>query len=143
MFTENFDYQDLRRDFLSGILESELLGKTVYAEIIESGYAAKVSTPQMYAAIRYSIDLIIPFSRDIMMRWAYPLSPDNFSHIEDTHAHAIHNIYKGNGLSLERSVQLLEAVIVGSGTAIHNNSVISHSVIGRNCVIGSNVKIEQ
>lgn len=52
LFTENFDYQDIRKDFLSGILDSELLGKTVYLEIVDSGYAALVSTQQMYNAVR-------------------------------------------------------------------------------------------
>ena len=52
LFTENFDYQDIRKDFLSGILESELLGKTVYLEVLNSGYAAHISTQQMYNAVR-------------------------------------------------------------------------------------------
>ncbi len=53
LFTENFDYQDIRKDFLTGILESELLGKTVYAHILHEGYAAHVSTQQMYHAVRF------------------------------------------------------------------------------------------
>lgn len=54
LFTENFDYQDVRKDFLSGILESELLGKTVYTHIIDEGYAAHVSTLRMYHSVRFA-----------------------------------------------------------------------------------------
>jgi translation initiation factor eIF-2B subunit epsilon len=53
LFTENFDYQDIRQDFLHGILESDILGKTIYCHILESGYAAPASTLQMYNSIRY------------------------------------------------------------------------------------------
>jgi translation initiation factor eIF-2B subunit epsilon len=52
LFTENFDYQDIRQDFLHGILESDLLGKTIYCHFIENGYAAPASTLQMYNAVR-------------------------------------------------------------------------------------------
>ena len=98
LFTENFDYQDIRKDFLTGILESDLLGKTVYVDIVESGYAAQVSTQRMYKAV----------TNDVMMRWTYPLSPDNFSHLNNAngvrglHSHSINNVYKGDGLFIDR-----------------------------------------
>lgn len=35
LFTENFDYQDLRHDFVKGVLETvDLLGKTIYIQEI-------------------------------------------------------------------------------------------------------------
>lgn len=34
LFTENFDYQDTRMDFLKGVLESDILNKNIYAHII-------------------------------------------------------------------------------------------------------------
>jgi translation initiation factor eIF-2B subunit epsilon len=98
LFTENFDYQDIRKDFLTGILESDLLGKTVYVDIVENGYAAHVSTQQMYKAV----------TNDLMMRWTYPLSPDNFTHLSKVggvhglHTHSINNIYKGDALFIDR-----------------------------------------
>lgn len=33
LFTENFDYQDMKKDFVKGILESDLLGKTIYSHV--------------------------------------------------------------------------------------------------------------
>lgn len=59
LFTENFDYQNLRQDFAVGILESELLGKSIFCHLLDSHYAASVRTPSMYNAV----------SKDIMMRY--------------------------------------------------------------------------
>lgn len=52
LFTENFDYNDIRKDFLTGILESDILGKTIYSHVLYEGYVAQVSTQQMYDAVR-------------------------------------------------------------------------------------------
>lgn len=46
-------------------------------------------------------------------------------------SHVIH-IY----LIFSRDSKLQENVLLGSGTTIDSNAVISHSVIGRNCKIG-------
>ena len=35
LFTENFDYEDLRRDFVNGVLTSDLLSKNIYCYIRE------------------------------------------------------------------------------------------------------------
>jgi len=53
LFTENFDYQDMRRDFLRGILESDILGKKFVCKELESAeYAARISSTRMYDVIR-------------------------------------------------------------------------------------------
>lgn len=52
LFTENFDYQDIRKDFVRGILESDLLGKTIYAHILTDKYAARVTCPYVYDLVR-------------------------------------------------------------------------------------------
>lgn len=55
LFTENFDYQYLRPDFLHGILTSDLLGKTIHCSVVdESGppgqWAVAVSGVRSYDA---------------------------------------------------------------------------------------------
>ncbi len=52
LFTENFDYQDIRRDFVRGVLESDLLGKNIYAHILTDKYAARVTCPLVYDLVR-------------------------------------------------------------------------------------------
>ncbi|CAI2199571.1 5832_t:CDS:2, partial [Funneliformis geosporum] len=51
LFTENFDYQDIRKDFVYGILTSDLLGKTIYCHMVKDAYAARVRSLQTYDAI--------------------------------------------------------------------------------------------
>ena len=92
LFSENFDYQDLRRDFMTGILTSDLLESKIFVHVAPAaphsadaangraagegslwmprrgkgwGYAARVKDTQSYDAI----------SKDILARWLAPLGP--------------------------------------------------------------------
>src|SRR5947209_3724554 len=67
LFTENFDYDHIRRDFVHGILMDSLYGKSIHCHIVENEYAARVRSFQTYDAV----------SRDIISRWTYPLCPDS------------------------------------------------------------------
>lgn len=63
LLQDNFDWQDLRRDVLTGILgQFEMLGKTIYTHVLTSEYAARVHDAHTYDAV----------SRDIIQRWALP-----------------------------------------------------------------------
>ena len=79
--TENFDYHDLRRHFVNGVLTSELLGKKIAVHLvgsekddgkgdIRSGdggqYCERVRDTRTYGQI----------TCDILRRWAFPLVPD-------------------------------------------------------------------
>ena len=66
LFTENFDYQDLRQDFMKGILLSDILSYQFYVHILTDEYMACASTPFLYDAI----------SRDLLERWIYPIVPE-------------------------------------------------------------------
>lgn len=55
LFTENFDYQDLRVDFVHGVLTSDILGKTIYLHVPKRGYAARVKDTKAYVNITYVI----------------------------------------------------------------------------------------
>ena len=132
LFTENFDYQEVRHDFLPGVLESEILGKNIYCEIVSSGYSAAASCLQMYSAI----------SMDVLKRWAYPLCPDNFSQAGQSYTHSIKNVYEARNTDIDRTSILDYEVQVGFGTIIKQNGKISNSVIGNNCIIGKNVVLD-
>lgn len=53
LFQDNFDYQDLRRDFVHGVLTSDLLMKNIHTYVLREGYAARVKDTRSYDAIRY------------------------------------------------------------------------------------------
>ena len=53
LFTENFDYEDLRRDFVNGVLTSDLLSKNIYCYIANSGYGGNITSFEEYWRVRY------------------------------------------------------------------------------------------
>ena len=67
LWSDNFDNQSLRGDFLHGILKDyELNGKTVHTHVLKRGYAARVADEAAYARI----------ARDIRNGWCKPFSFD-------------------------------------------------------------------
>lgn len=67
LFSDNFDFQHIQRDFIRGVLSEEELGNKLFVHMLQNEYAAHVANMRAYAAI----------SRDILNRWAYPLCPDS------------------------------------------------------------------
>jgi translation initiation factor eIF-2B subunit epsilon len=53
LFQEIFHSNDLRRDFMTEILTSELLDKKIFCHFADDGYAARVRDPRTYAAVRW------------------------------------------------------------------------------------------
>ena len=52
LFQDNFDYGDIRRDFVYGVLTSDLLMKNIYCYVAKDGYAARVADTRSYDAVR-------------------------------------------------------------------------------------------
>ncbi|KAF9418775.1 hypothetical protein BGZ94_009602, partial [Podila epigama] len=132
LFTENFDYQDIREDFVHGILTSDLLGKTIHFHEVHDVYAARVRSTQMYDAI----------SKDIISRWTFPMVPDSNLQAGDCYEYRRGLVYKEKSVVLSRTCVVEDKVVIGANTQIAENSVLSNCVIGKNCVIGANVKID-
>ena len=53
LFQDNFDYGDIRRDFVHGVLTSDLLMKNIYCYVAKEGYAARVQDTRSYDAIAF------------------------------------------------------------------------------------------
>ena len=60
LFQDNFDYGDIRRDFVTGVLTSDLLMKNIYCYVVKDGYAARVADTRSYDSVRFAL-----FSFDI------------------------------------------------------------------------------
>ncbi|KAL3691739.1 hypothetical protein R1sor_005390 [Riccia sorocarpa] len=133
LFTDNFDYQHLRRDFVRGLLSDEILGNKIHTYEIIGDYAARIDNLRAYDVV----------SKDIIHRWTYPMVPDiRFASPETGIKIGRSNIYKEDGLVLAPTTIIGPSTVVGSGTSISDNTIIRNSVIGRGCTIGSNVVIE-
>ncbi|KAK9320508.1 nucleotide-diphospho-sugar transferase [Lipomyces orientalis] len=132
LFTENFDYNHIRKDFVHGILTSDLLGKTIFAHIVTDNYAARVRSLQTYDAV----------SKDVISRWTYPITPDSNLLADQTFQYQRGHIYKEDDIVLARSCRINSCTVIGAGTVVHDGTVITGSVIGRRCKIGKNVSIQ-
>ena len=133
IFQENFDYQDLRSDFLRGVLTSDLLKKTIYAYVTDGiEYAARVESWATYEAV----------SQDILARWTYPLAPDSNLLGNTSYKYEFNHVYKEDNIVLARSCKIGSCSCIGRNTFVDEGTSIKHSVIGRNCRIGKNVSIQ-
>lgn len=134
LYTENFDWQDSRRDFLKGVLTSEILGVRVATHIVgQHGYVGRVRSPHLYDSI----------SRDIIERWAFPIVPEaDLLEEEQLYTHSRGHIYVGPRVVLSRSARLERNVVLGAGVTVGEHTVIRNSILGPRCQIGSDVLIE-
>ncbi|KAG6557805.1 hypothetical protein Mapa_000572 [Marchantia paleacea] len=133
LFTDNFDYQHLRRDFVKGLLSDEVMGNKIYTYEIFGDYAARIDNMRAYDVV----------SKDVIHRWTYPMVPDiRFASPETGIKIGRSNIYKEDGVLLASTTVIGPSTVLGTGTSINDKSIVRNSVIGRGCTIGSNVVIE-
>jgi translation initiation factor eIF-2B subunit epsilon len=111
LFQDNFDYGDIRKDFVHGVLTSDLLMKNIYCYIAKEGYAARVKDTRSYDSIRLvpQIPPDVPShstdpSKDILSRWTFPLVPDDNHPGGHSYEHLRGNKYiaKDNSVILSR-----------------------------------------
>lgn len=129
IFTENFDYQSLRSDFVKGLLSSDLLKKHIYAYITSDEYAARVESWQTFDGI----------SQDVVERFCYPIVPERNLLSDQTYTYASHHVYKERDVRLSQSCKITSRVVIGRDTFIGDGTTLEGSVIGRGCKIGNNV----
>lgn len=133
LFTDNFDYQQLRRDFVKGLLSDEVMGYKIFTYEIHSEYAARIDNFRSYDAV----------SKDILDRWTYPIVPDiPFSRNGPPIRLDSQGIYKAAGVMQSRSAIIGGTTFLGEGTSIGDCCNITDSVIGQGCIIGCNVHIQ-
>ncbi|CAM1503792.1 Fc.00g013830.m01.CDS01 [Cosmosporella sp. VM-42] len=132
LWSESFDYELPRRNFLHGVLKDwELNGKMIYTEILEDGYAARASNLQLYDAI----------SRDVLSRWTYPFIPEANVVPKQAYQRQLNGVVIEDGASTADDAKISDSII-GRNTTIGAGSKISNSIIGRDCKIGANVTLE-
>lgn len=132
LFTENFDYNDIRTDFVKGIVTSELLGKTIYTHIIDKQYSARVESYQTYDAV----------SKDIISRYSYPITPEYNLLDGQSYQYQHGHIYKEDNVVLSQSCIVRKQTIIGKETYIGEKATVTKSIIGRRCKVGKNTVIE-
>ncbi|EJD05818.1 nucleotide-diphospho-sugar transferase [Fomitiporia mediterranea MF3/22] len=135
LFQDNFDYQDIRTDFVHGVLTSDLLMKNIYCHVVSDGYAARVKDTKSYASI----------SKDILARWTFPIVPDNnypgTSSISYEHTRGNKYLSVSSPPQLARTSHIGPLTLLGPGTSIASDARVVRSVLGENCFLeqGSSV----
>ena len=136
LFTDNFDYQNLRRDFVVGTLNERELGNNIYSHILgPSEYAVRVDSLRTYDAV----------SKDVIQRWNYPMCPDTNAlprGEKSTYSHEWPNVYKEQNVDVHETATIGSGVVIGEGCVIGAGSVIGSSTLGRGTVIGANCVVK-
>ncbi|KAJ7978051.1 Translation initiation factor eIF-2B subunit epsilon [Quillaja saponaria] len=132
LFTDNFDYQHVRRHFVKGLLLDDIMGYKIFTHEIHSSYAARIDNFRSYDTV----------SKDIIHRWTYPLVPDVKFFGNSATKLERQGMYRASEVAQSRSAEIGPFTVIGYGTNIGSNTKISSSVIGEGCTIGSDVYIE-
>mmetsp|Transcript_31634 Transcript_31634/g.50502 ORF Transcript_31634/g.50502 Transcript_31634/m.50502 type:complete len:794 (+) Transcript_31634:290-2671(+) len=130
---ENYDYQDLRRDYIRNEVQNEIGYRITAHELTSpSDYACRVMSLRQYDAI----------SKDIVRRWLYPLVPDvNWWSETSQYRFERGFRYCDRNIKTSRTSSIGENTVVASGCEIGDGSKLISCVLGENCKIGSNVTI--
>ncbi|SAM85213.1 related to Translation initiation factor eIF-2B epsilon subunit [Ustilago bromivora] len=156
LFSENFDYQALRRDFVLGILTSDLLDSKIFVHVAPTGppasavqiasssfpetvgtstygrgYAARVKSPADYDAI----------TKDVIGQWTYPLGPAGYLPGGQRYSPRSGLRFLGDNVVLSRTCQLGPHTLIGCQSEIGEKASLQQSVLGSSVKIGSRTNI--
>ena len=129
-FADNYDYQNIRRDYVHNEVQSKEIGWK-FSAFFTHEYAARIQDLRTYDSI----------CKDIVQRWTYPIVPDSNFTGKTTFALSRGSVYKEEGLQLAPTA-LGNATLVGAGSVLGTDTWISRTTVGRGCRIGSRVVIE-
>ena len=153
--TENFDYHDLRRHFLNGVLLSELLGKNIGVHLVGSDEKdSEVGTGSgMYVERVRDTRTYGDISNDVLTRWTFPLTPDLMALDGAQYELRKGNVYIAkdhvslgrwdpsslnmwNELMIRRTTVLDGPCLVGPRSALNEGAVLAGSTLGADCAVG-------
>ncbi|KAJ6309929.1 hypothetical protein OIU76_014803 [Salix suchowensis] len=130
LFTDNFDYQHLRRHFVKGLLFDDIMGYKIFTHEIHSSYAARIDNYQSYDTI----------SKDIIQRWTYPFVLDvMFSGNSATHLER-EGMYRASEIEQSRSAHI--GSYIWDSVTIEDGRDIRHAIICDGVVIKSGATLE-
>ncbi|KAJ2558542.1 translation initiation factor eIF-2B epsilon subunit, GEF [Coemansia sp. RSA 1933] len=170
LFTENFDYQTMRRDFIHGILASDLLASAIYTHVLSGTSALAFDGPSSsggglggfgeantatasadvefdfishsgYAAGVIDTSTYDAISRDLVGRWAYPLCPDSSSADGSTYTYNRGCVYKAQSVFLGRESHVARNVVLGPNSHVADFARVSEAVLGARCRVGENAVV--
>ncbi|WVQ82809.1 hypothetical protein IAT38_004941 [Cryptococcus sp. DSM 104549] len=147
--TENFDYHDLRRHFVNGVLTSELLGKKIAVHVVGEGEEEPKGDVRNGGGGRYvervrDTRTFGEVTRDVLRRWAFPLAPDLNEPGGVQYELRVGNVYIArDSVVLARTTTLSGPLLIGPRSALSHSTHVHQSTLGADCKIGANTTIKQ
>jgi translation initiation factor eIF-2B subunit epsilon len=132
LWSDNFDNQAPRKDFLFGVLKDyELNGKTIHTYIVKDSYSSRAADFWSYNSI----------SQDFKRGVVTSLAVENNVFGNTQYHRSLNSDVVDLTAITARPTKLASGAIIGPGTSIGAGSAISDSVVGQRCHIGKNAKI--
>ncbi|WFD44467.1 translation initiation factor eIF-2B epsilon subunit, GEF [Malassezia psittaci] len=159
LFTENFDYQGLLREFVQGILTSDLLEAKIFLHIAPPANATSTSSgvpwdstaPGSLGLPAYGAGYMLRasgmaayevISNDILSGWTYPYTPRlrlpssfNYSHLSSLR-------FLGEGATYALTARIGFRSLIGSASRLKDEVDVHHCTIGSRVTIGARTKID-
>ena len=133
LWSDNFDNQAPRKDFLFGVLKDyELNGKTIHTYMVKEHYAARAGDLSSYASI----------SEDMQRRLVTSMTVENNVFSGTHYQRSRRGPVRDSEIILARPNKIDSRTVIGAGTSIGAGSTIQKSVIGQRCHVGRNSYIE-
>ena len=132
LFADNFDFQTME-DFIRGVLmNEEILNSRIYWQQLNSDdYSLPIVSWNAYHTL----------TRDILNRHSYPLTPNAIPFLK-TFIYMPRSTYKHRNATLAKGCRLEEDSVLCQNSALGNDTSVTRSVIGHNCLVGCNVTIK-
>jgi len=133
LWSDNFDNQAPRKDFLYGVLKDyELNGKTIHTYIIKDRYASRAGDLLSYAAI----------SHDLRHRFVPSIAVENNVFGNSHYKWSRRGYIQDRDVTTARPSHIEPGSIIGSGTSVGAGSRLRESVVGHRCQIGQDATID-
>ncbi|XP_076068792.1 translation initiation factor eIF2B subunit epsilon-like [Oratosquilla oratoria] len=134
LFSDNFDY-GTRDSLIKGLIEQEeLLGYTVYCNVLPHGYASRITNFTMMEKVSF----------DLIQRQNYPVVCEaslGSRRLRYSHDPFYHNYFHTSAKFNKKSVGHM--TVIGAGTEVSSSASINKSVIGNHCQVQADVKLEK
>jgi translation initiation factor eIF-2B subunit epsilon len=132
-FSDNFDYGDIRREFVTNSVaeEEEGLQNIIYGHVVPEGYSSRVTDPYSYAQT----------SRDLLKRWCYPVVPENLFE-KEFYQMQRHYLYVESNARIARSATMEGPGMIGTCT-IGEHAKLTRCTVGNYCVIAADAVLKE
>lgn len=142
--TENFDYHDLRRHFVKGVLTNELLGKNLNVHLVGEEKPQDKGTSGRYVERIRDTRTYGEITQDILRRWVFPLVPDISAPGMVSYELRRGGAYVArDNVLLSRTTTLQGPVLIGARCSLGNYTLVSKSTLGSRSSVGANTTIRK